>query len=74
VVNSDVQRNVSNASSRYSTVSTDENAGRSYQNSPQLTSGFQNPVGSGGGRPGRSTMGRDGDGYDEQGRYDAVNF
>jgi hypothetical protein len=74
VVNSDVQRNVSNASSRYSTVSTDENAGRSYQNSPQLQSGFQNPVGSGGGRPGRSTMGREEDGYDEQGRYDAVNF
>lgn len=72
VVNADVQRNPSNASSRYSTNSTDENAGRSYQNSPQFQQGFQNPAGSVG-RPGRSTMGGS---YDDQqgGRYDAVNF
>jgi len=83
VVNADVQRQLSNASSRYSTVSTDENAGRSYQNSPQTqpNAGFQNSAGSDG-IPGRSTMGRgradyEGADYDDQGhggRYDAVNF
>jgi hypothetical protein len=78
VVNTDVQRQPSNASSRYSTVSTDENAGRSYQNSPRFPqgAGFQNPAGTVGGRPGRSTMGATG-GYDDDengGRYDAVNF
>jgi hypothetical protein len=76
VTNADVQRQPSNASSRYSTVSTDENAGRSYQNSPmQPTSGFPNP-GSTGGRPGRSTMGTAGNYEDggHGGRYDAVNF
>ena len=78
VVNSDVQRQPSNASSRYSTVSTDENAGRSFQGSPrQQTSGFQPPANSTSGRPGRSTMGTAGANYDagaHGGRYDAVNF
>lgn len=80
VVNSDVQRQVSNASSRYSTVSTDENAGRSYQNSPRFppTQDLQNPSGSVGGRPGRSTMGGGVAEHEEEdehgGRYDAVNF
>jgi hypothetical protein len=83
VVNADVQRQLSNASSRYSTVSTDENAGRSYQNSPQTqpAAGFPS-TGGAVGRPGRSTMGRgradyEGADYDDQGavgRYDAVNF
>lgn len=77
VTNADVQRQPSNASSRYSTVSADENAGRSYQNSPrQPTSGFQDPGNSTGGRPGRSTMGtgEDYEGGGRGGRYDAVNF
>lgn len=77
VVNADVQRQPSNASSRYSTVSTDENAGRSYQNSPrQPTFGFQPAGTTTGGRPGRSTMGTDGNYEDDGhgGRYDAVNF
>jgi hypothetical protein len=81
VVNSDLQRAPSNASSRYSTVSADENAGRSYQSSPHLQ---QNPIiqsqtGQITGRPGRSTMGGVGESEDsgEHGgstRYDAVNF
>ena len=77
VVNADVQRNPSNASSRYSTVSTDEHAGRSYQNSPRFpqAQAFENSSPSGGGRPGRSTMGGGYDDDDEHGgQYDAVNF
>ena len=80
VVNADVQRQPSNASSRYSTVSTDENAGRSYQNSPRFpqAQAFQSSSPSGGGRPGRSTMGGGAGGYEGEeengGRYDAVNF
>ena len=80
VVNADVQRQPSNASSRYSTVSTDENAGRSYENSPRFpqTQAFPNTTASPSGRPGRSTMGAEAGGYenvDEHGgRYDAVNF
>lgn len=80
VINTDVQRQPSNASSRYSTVSTDENAGRSYQNSPRLpqTQAPQNPAGSTSGRPGRSTMGAGVGGYKDEdehgGQYDAVNF
>jgi hypothetical protein len=81
VVNTDVQRQPSNASSRYSTVSTDENAGRSYQNSPRFpqAQAFSSPAGLTSGRPGRSTMGTGEGGYVEgdengNGRYDAVNF
>jgi hypothetical protein len=80
VVNADVQRQPSNASSRYSTVSTDENAGRSYQNSPRFpeAEASQNPAGSTSGLPGRSTMGAGVSGYgdsdEHNGRYDAVNF
>jgi hypothetical protein len=80
VVNADVQRQPSNASSRYSTVSTDENAGRSYQNSPRFphTQGFSNTNTGSAGRLGRSTMGAGVSGYEEEeggnGRYDAVNF
>ena len=80
VVNTDVQRQPSNASSRYSTVSTDENAGRSYQNSPRFPQAqtFQGSPASMTGRPGRSTMGAGVGGYEDEdehgGRYDAVNF
>ena len=80
VVNAGVQRQPSNASSRYSTVSTDENAGRSYQNSPRLpqTQALQNTTAPPSGRPGRSTMGAETGGYEDEdehgGRYDAVNF
>ena len=78
VANADIQRHPSNASSRYSTVSTDENAGRSYQNSPRFpqSQSFPNPPAESAGRLGRSTMGT-GAGYDDEdqgGRYDAVNF
>jgi hypothetical protein len=74
VVNADVQRQPSNVSSRYSTVSTDENAGRSYQNSPRSphTQAFPNTAS---GRLGRSTMGAGGiEGEEEGAGYDAVNF
>jgi hypothetical protein len=74
VVNADVQRQTSNASSRYSTVSNDDNAGRSYQNSPAFPQHAEFPQPSTSGRPGRSTMGRGGADLDEGGRYDAVNF
>ena len=78
VADGDLQRRPSNASSRYSTVSTDEQAGRSYQNSPRFpqSQGFPNQPAETGGRIGRSTMGA-GRGYeddDQGGRYDAVNF
>ena len=78
VVNNEVQRQPSNASSRYSTVSTDENAGQSHQNSPRFphSQGFPNTPSTG--RLGRSTMGAGGTGYEGgeegTGRYDAVNF
>ena len=80
VVNADVHRQASNASSRYSTISTDEQAGRSYENSPRFpqTQAFQESSPTGGGRPGRSTMGGGVSGYADDegqgGRYDAVNF
>ena len=80
VVNADVQRQPSNASSRYSTVSTDENAGQSYQNSPQFpqAQAFQSTTAAQSGRPGRSTMGAETAGYEDEdehgGRYNAVNF
>src|SRR5262249_46813653 len=68
---SDIRRQPSNASSRYSTVSTDERAGRSYQNSPrfQQSSGFPNVGDPASARLGRSTMGGS-SGYDDGGRYD----
>ena len=71
----DVERHPSNASSRYSTVSTDENAGRSYQSSPRFQQNSGSPPPSGG-RLGRSTMGAGDVDYGEEhgGRYDAVNF
>jgi hypothetical protein len=77
VVNADVDRQLSNASSRYSTVSTDEHAGQSYQNSPRFPESQNFPEQEGSGLPGRSTMGTGDRGYDEgeEGpRYDAVNF
>ena len=82
VVNTDVQRHPSNTSSHYSTVSTDENAGRSYQNSPRFpqTQAVQNTTALPSGRPGRSTMGAGAGEYEDEDevehgvRYDAVNF